>query len=258
MFKVKGTNVYIAGSLHVLPKDDHALPKEFWDAHKQSRHIYLEAVGKLPKKIILQEGVSRTRRDNLTEQLSVEDLLKADRVWRKSGGALPLKAIKPWLARLVLIEKNLTESGFSADKGVEAQVKKRSRFTFKRVKGLESLNFQVRMLISQPLDAQVTAFTKYMNEYDSGQASTDLKDKHQAFKHNDLGALGRLNQKSKKDGDSDILKTTERNAAWVPQIETAINKKQKALVVVGVLHCVGDDSVVRMLEDKGYELDRVY
>ena len=50
-----------------------------------------------------------------------------------------------------------------------------------------------------------------------------------------------------------------RNNAWMPQLEALLkdNDKDDILVVVGAMHLVGDDGVVKMLRDKGYKVDRV-
>jgi uncharacterized protein YbaP (TraB family) len=43
----------------------------------------------------------------------------------------------------------------------------------------------------------------------------------------------------------------------VPQIERLLDDKDDYLVVVGALHLVGKDSVIDLLERKGYELEQL-
>ena len=44
----------------------------------------------------------------------------------------------------------------------------------------------------------------------------------------------------------------QRNQNWIPDIEALINQPEDYLVVVGAAHLVGDNSVVQLLQDKGY------
>jgi hypothetical protein len=52
---------------------------------------------------------------------------------------------------------------------------------------------------------------------------------------------------------------TERNDAWVPQLEARLTAPgtDDTLVVVGALHLLGSDGVVEKLEKKGYTVERV-
>lgn len=48
----------------------------------------------------------------------------------------------------------------------------------------------------------------------------------------------------------------ERNRAWIPDIEEYIERGD-VFIAVGAGHLVGDDSVISMLEDEGYDVERV-
>ena len=46
---------------------------------------------------------------------------------------------------------------------------------------------------------------------------------------------------------------TRRNESWMPAIEELIAGDENAVVIVGAFHLVGPDSVIDLLERKGYE-----
>jgi uncharacterized protein YbaP (TraB family) len=46
----------------------------------------------------------------------------------------------------------------------------------------------------------------------------------------------------------------ERNRNWVPSIEGCLDRNERCFVVVGAAHLVGPDSLVSMLEKKGYKV----
>ena len=51
--------------------------------------------------------------------------------------------------------------------------------------------------------------------------------------------------------------TVERNRKWIPQIEQLLDDRDDYLVVVGALHLVGTDSVIDLLERKGYKVKQL-
>ncbi len=50
---------------------------------------------------------------------------------------------------------------------------------------------------------------------------------------------------------------TNRNKRWIPQIENFLMEDKNVLVIVGAAHLVGDDGLVALLTEKGYQLERV-
>jgi uncharacterized protein len=51
--------------------------------------------------------------------------------------------------------------------------------------------------------------------------------------------------------------TVDRNRKWIPQIERLLDAREDYLVVVGALHLVGTDSVIDLLERKGYKVKQL-
>ncbi len=48
----------------------------------------------------------------------------------------------------------------------------------------------------------------------------------------------------------------ERNAAWVASVDECIKQKTSCFIVVGAAHLVGPDSLVGMLQKKGYKVEQ--
>ncbi len=49
----------------------------------------------------------------------------------------------------------------------------------------------------------------------------------------------------------------DRNRNWITPIEDLINSGKRTLVVVGVGHLVGKDSVINLLRSKGYKIEKL-
>jgi uncharacterized protein YbaP (TraB family) len=43
---------------------------------------------------------------------------------------------------------------------------------------------------------------------------------------------------------------------WLPKIERLLGQEKNYLLVVGVSHLIGADSVIRLLKGKGYSLEQ--
>ena len=48
--------------------------------------------------------------------------------------------------------------------------------------------------------------------------------------------------------------TVDRNRAWVGRLSDLLDEPDDYLVVVGALHLVGENSVIDLLEQRGYEV----
>ena len=49
----------------------------------------------------------------------------------------------------------------------------------------------------------------------------------------------------------------QRNRNWISPIVDLVDRSDNYLVIVGAMHLIGDDSVVAMLEDRGYEVTQL-
>ena len=79
-----------------------------------------------------------------------------------------------------------------------------------------------------------------------------------AWRSGDATAMAKLLQEG-FDEYPDLYRplTVERNRKWIPQIEQLLDDRDDYLVVVGALHLVGTDSVIDLLERKGYKVKQL-
>ena len=50
---------------------------------------------------------------------------------------------------------------------------------------------------------------------------------------------------------------TDRNNDWLPKVEAMFNNDKNEFVLVGVAHLAGQDSLLTLLENKGYKVSLV-
>jgi uncharacterized protein YbaP (TraB family) len=49
----------------------------------------------------------------------------------------------------------------------------------------------------------------------------------------------------------------DRNHKWLPLIEEYINNDGTEFIIVGTAHLWGDDGLLKLLKDKGYDIEQI-
>lgn len=162
------------------------------------------------------------------------------------GSADALPSLKPWAMQLVLL--SLAVSGTSGwGPGVDAAVLTRARADGLPVETLETAAEQVRAFDGAPEDEQIEALMETVRL--GADSSEGLDELVAAWALGDVATLEQVAATM----PAAVLR--DRNAAWVPQIEAFLAREgEDVLVVVGVAHLVGPDSVVAMLRARGYQV----
>jgi uncharacterized protein YbaP (TraB family) len=126
----------------------------------------------------------------------------------------------------------------------------------KKTVGLESVEPQLKImndLSDKELEKQYLIDVKNMEEV--GANTNKL---YEAYKAGDEKALVELVIKpAKKYPESYKKIIVDRNIAMADKIDGYLKSDDTYFVVAGVAHYVGDDSVVKLLEKKGYTVKRV-
>ena len=90
---------------------------------------------------------------------------------------------------------------------------------------------------------------------ESAQLDREIGELVGAWKAGDTAALaGLLSDEFDEFPDLYRRLTVDRNRAWVGRLADLLDDRDDYLVVVGALHLVGKDSVVDLLEQRGYEV----
>ncbi|MEN8769875.1 MAG: TraB/GumN family protein [Glaciecola sp.] len=160
--------------------------------------------------------------------------------------------MQPWLLALTIMNIELQRNGWSAENGVEAVL--RSMTAHKTVKGLETASFQIT-LFSTMSDAQQSLFLESTLD-DTEDGAALLTTIAEAWSKGDLSQLDSLLIQETKILYPQIydLIFTQRNQKWVAIIEQELAKSGTDFFAVGAGHLVGSDSVVKLLQDKGYKV----
>ncbi len=256
---LKGANntVYLAGSVHALPKEHSGLPPALERAYGAANRIVMEV--DLDDLNPMEAVNFVTANGTLPPDRTLQDVIGADKYTRVRDLAekleLPEFAIaklEPWAAAMVLTQFALVKSGFDPALGIDMQIADRARADGKRIDGLETIVDQLGIFDARSVEEQ----TRFLVESadDAPTLPEDLQRLVDAWRGGDLRALEKefLEERAHAPALYDAL-LGARNRKWLPQIETLLADKRDVLVVVGALHFVGPDGLLELLRRAGHQ-----
>jgi uncharacterized protein len=259
VWSLKGerNTVYLAGSVHALPKDDAAFPGQLEQAYQAAEVIVLEV--DLEDMDPLEAVRFITSNGTLPADQSLESVVGASGYQRISKLAASLEIpeivlakLEPWAAALVLTQFALTKTGFDANLGIDMQITERAKTDGKPVEGLETVIDQLSVFDARPFEEQ----TRFLLDSadDAPKLDADLQKLIAAWRAGDLHALEQefIKERAKSPRLYDALLGV-RNRKWLPKIEALLKEERDYLVVVGTLHFVGRDGLLALLNQGGHK-----
>lgn len=253
LWQIEGESnrIYILGSMHLLPPGRVGLPEPviaaYEDADVLVMEIDLDALDPgQSQETVMRLGIDPQGR-TLATLLGARDYAAAEKKAAALGIELtPLEPFEPWMAAITITQMQLLQLGFSVDSGIEQQLLRRARRDGKAVRGLETLEEQLSALDSPPLAAQREFLLTTLDE--AAGIEERIEDLVTAWQQADLPAMEReLLQTFSDQPELYRRMVVERNRNWVRQIEKMQRDRRNYLVVVGTLHLIGPDSVIRQL-----------
>jgi uncharacterized protein len=256
----KTNTVYLLGSMHLL-KESEQLPAAIDSAYADADALIMELdmddldplqMQQAALELALQpEG--RTLQQQLGPKIYEQFVAKT-----RALGVEPamLERFQPWFAAITLVQLQLMKLGFDPESGVEKRLTRRAAGDGKKIQGLESVREQLEIMARLP-EKQQREFLLY-SVNDAERMATEVDALLASWRSGDAAAMAKLLQEG-FDEYPDLYRplTVERNRKWLPQIEQLLDDREDYLVVVGALHLVGKESVIDLLERKGYKVKQL-
>jgi uncharacterized protein YbaP (TraB family) len=249
------STVYLLGSLHVLPADFNwrtpAIEKAIAaadvfmfeaniDFATTEFHYFVDHQGYLPPGQTLASKLSPAARDRYLE------LMRTMRIDQNR-----VDYLRPGVAVLLLQQVYFAAHGKLAP-GVDASLLRQAKEQGKQVGYLETLQSQFEVLAAIGGGAEVTMLEKSLVDMRDGG------DKYPAmlaaWSQGDLTKLISLND---QDATQTELLLYGRNKVWVPKIESLLGTSKTYLITVGAAHLAGKNSVIDLLCNKHWNMERV-
>jgi uncharacterized protein YbaP (TraB family) len=256
--QTQSNQFYLLGSLHVLKQDTYPLAAAIGSAYADCRKIVFETdIAALQEPamqaIMLQLG-SYPKGQNLLQDLDGHTRQLLER--KMSALGLPLEQFarfKPWLVSLTLATLELQRLGFNPNYGLDVHFFNKASTDAKEIGFLESAEFQLNLLGNMVKKDQIAFLNQTLKDLEVvSELAADLV---KFWKAGNASGLHELLYKSFKDyPDIHDRLLIQRNKKWVEEIEVLMRENKNILFVVGAGHLVGPESVVDLLEKRGYKL----
>lgn len=257
------STLYLYGTVHLLPSDLDWLKDDMRGAFKEAGTIFFEVDtgpdGQVQAAVLTTSLGMRQDGLRLSDSLDSYQLKLLDAASHNGNISLAaLDSMKPWLASEFLTVAAATNGGLSPELSADDALKSRARREQKNVIYLETIEDQIRVSADQPLSIQLSLLTETLEGFNS--LGDDLINVAKAWSVGGTDYLTRemvVPMKSKSPIFYDAL-ITQRNQKWSTQFVKFMEGSGTGFAAVGTAHLLGEDSVIEMLREQGYEVSRYY
>lgn len=247
------------GSLHVLTPAYYPLSPRIDEAFTTSKVLITEAdIDAVNDPTTMMGFIGKALlTDRTLDQVIGADLYK-DVMERADKAGLPrvaLQRMKPWFAAIALTAPALQSAGFKAEFGIDKHFYDRAKKAGKEFRALETVAFQFDRMDQMSAADQEALLQSTIEDLDT--QTGNVKIIADAWAKGDTVVLEKLLLAGMKTSPELYKRMlVDRNASWVPAVEACLTQKTSCFVVVGAAHLVGADSLVTMLQKKGYKVEQ--
>ncbi|GLX78615.1 conjugative transfer protein GumN [Thalassotalea insulae] len=250
--------IFIGGTIHILPDSALPLPQSYSTAYQASDSLVLETAIPEPSDRQFQQQLAKAIAlapgQSLTEYLSQKTLKTLTTYLEAAGVNLAaINQFKPGyvaslLAKLAAKKANITNIG------VDLYFEQQAKADNKKIEYLESAFFQLNLLTQMGQtdpDKFISDTLSHLDEF-----PTVFQQLLSAWRNGDTNKLSQLIIEPMKADNPTLFKLimTDRNIRWIGQIEQMFDDHDTEFVLVGVGHLVGENNVLQLLQDRGYQV----
>ena len=257
------TVIHVFGSIHVGSGDMYPLPSAVEEAFAEADTLVVELdaleVSSLKAAGIMRKKLGYPRGDSLDKHLPEETYAALQAACKDFG--LPLSAVrifKPTVADMLITQMAAARAGYDGQNGIDVYFLRKAREAGKTIAPLETLEEQLDALARIPDHAQVIMLSRSLE--DLGMLTTDLEKLVDVWRRGDLEACYAIEEKDLIDAPGlkpvyDIL-IAERNRTMAERLEKLTAGGGTFFVVAGVGHFAGPDSVIEILRQGDFTVER--
>jgi uncharacterized protein YbaP (TraB family) len=249
---------YLYGTIHMIEKKDFVVSKTLKNRFKKTESLVMEIqldMDPAAKAFIKDNALypnGKSIKDYLNEtdynyfQTYLKDSMKM--------GVIKVKIcemMRPFYAQSLIMADQMKNSE-SYEKSFHKMAKKKEKL------GLETIQEQMSILASGELDVQVKDFIRDMKE-GKLNASSEMAKLVSFYKNQDIqGLYNEMIVSMEKDGGKIGGVTKEdfldnRNKRWIPKLVDFM-KNKTLFIAVGAGHLAGENGVIQLLRNNGYNV----
>ena len=245
---------YLLGSVHSLQRTDYERVPLIEETIKRSQQIVFEVDPKEDQTFAKKfaEAARLPRGQQILGKISPKTYNYLRKI--TINGLAEWQHLYPWAIAMLLDYPKLR--GVSSIYGVDYNVAQVARRYSKVTGGLETVDEHIRVFSDMHMiEGEVVLLQALVH---AGEASRLYQEEVAAWKRGDTKRLYAMYAGRMKEAPTVWWRLLDRrNARWVPRIETAIKSARPTLVVAGAMHFAGPNSVIVLLQRRGYKIEQV-
>jgi uncharacterized protein len=258
LWKISSPNIqqpsYLYGTIHVMCPNQIVIDTSIKVAFNQSEQLYLEIDLDDPNMM-----ATAMKTMMMPDTFSLEKLVgkidydSMNTIFKNSAG-MPLSLMgkaKPLLLMSAVFPAILKCNPDGFEKHFQTMAKARNM----ELKGLETLEYQMRVFDTIPYKVQADMLKNMLYHLDS--ARLQFNEMVKIYQSKDINAMQQLTTKDPEFGKYDAMMLQNRNQNWIPVI-IAEAKAKPTFFAVGAAHLGGTNGVITLLRKQGYKVEPVF
>lgn len=253
IYRVGSKGAHIVGAMHLLREGDR-LPQAYWDLQSVADRVIFES------SLEAAEGIDWGRLGALDARKTLSEILPralyqaASAAWSQYNLQGRIGRLKPWIVALTLQHHVALRLGLVTAHGVDRQLwdatpEDRGGWMETSEQGLAPTLNAPRKEIEHIIS---------MNAVTPDVSARRLEDLHRAWlAQNEEGFMVVYRQMFEETPVYAEATVDARNRLWMPEILSNLDRHSSPLFVVGVLHLVGANNLIELLNEAGVETCRV-
>ncbi|MBF0197118.1 MAG: TraB/GumN family protein [Planctomycetes bacterium] len=251
--------MYIQGSIHLLRAQDYPLNSSIINAYEQADSLVLEVdMNEITKPAFMMSMIQEASlKDSSLETVLDEETYQYAKEKMASLG-MKMKyynRLKPWYMCTTVLVSRLSQLGFNATLGLDQHFFKKAKKDSKEIIGLEEASEQMTIM-SKASGLDPNRYVR-MSFEDIDNIEEQMDSLVQSWREGNLAGLEPLLASLDDYPEIYNIILKERNHKWIPQLKKCLLSDKTHFVVVGALHMVGPDSILKLLEKEGYTLKQL-
>jgi uncharacterized protein YbaP (TraB family) len=255
LYQISGNELskpsYLFGTMHVLCAEDFWLPAQLDQRFAEVDQLVME-LDLSSAEVLLQSAKLMNNRHGpyLEAQLDSEQLLSVEHYLHKNL-AMSLAQAQRMNPFLLSTQIMLSQLPCNTTASYEGHLVTLAMAANKPISGLETVAFQMSLFDQIPLSTQVAMIWQLINA--PVQAVAEFKTMTDFYLQQDIEQLYQFIVNDPTLGDFQPLILDQRNQDWLTKLP-AIMQQQPAMIAVGAGHLGGDQGLVNLLRQAGYQV----
>ncbi len=248
---------YLLGSIHLASSSIYPLPPAIEDAFAASKTLVVEVnLNDLDRQRLTTEMMQAgmyAEGDGLSRHVP-KGVLSALDDFCVRHGQLPRGAFerfRPWLAALMVSIVPYMEKGEDPNSGIDMHFMNEAG-PGQRIQELETADFQLKLLSSFNDEEQVKSLDAALHTSDE-----DAEKLERAYFAADQPTLIRMIEEGNGLKSATRKLIYDRNPRMADGVENCMKTAAPCFVVVGAAHLIGEEGVVRILQQRHYQVESV-